>query len=129
MRVSYRFWLAVCLLSLVILLYDQFEIFQSSWETYSPIGKNKGQNGGVASGNTTSTSVVAVQEAEYINFTASTTLASHTPPSNPPETPASPAPSDKIIVAGTLITENTTWIVEELSELVLCSSVIQLNSY
>ena len=120
---SYRFWLAAGLFSLIILLYSQLELVWPSWETYSRIGKNNGQKTSVGDEFATSSSVVAVQKTEHI------TLTSVVQPSNPTETPTAPTPLDKIIVAGKLATENTTWIGEDLSESVLPSLVILLNSY
>ena len=114
MKLSYHVWLTAGLLFLLILFHSHLGFVRSSWKSYHTTHEDDDQKASADFGNSTSSSVVATKETEFITSTVS-------PSSNSTKTPAAPTPSDKIIVVGKLTTEDTTWVEEELSELVLRS--------
>lgn len=115
LRLSYYFWLTACLLALVILYHSHLKAVQSFSKSYQAIPKDDSQRSRAGYETSTSSSVITAQETDNVIFTES-------PPLNPNEIPAGSTPSDRIIVVGMLISEDTTWVEEELSELVFSSS-------
>lgn len=112
LRLSYYLWLAVCMLALVILYHSHLKAVQSFSKSYQAPPKDDSQKSRAGYGTSTSSAVITSQEIDNVIFTES-------PPLNPNEVPAGSTLSDRIIVVGKLTSEDTTWVGEELSELVL----------